>query len=59
MKLRFKGTEHDPLHEMGLGEVVEARIHRCDLSGGLIPPIQLPRFRTPLFLMRQFNSRVL
>ena len=59
MKLRFKGTEHDPLHEMGLGEVVEARIHRCDLSGGLIPPIQLPRFRTPLFLMRQFNTRVL
>lgn len=59
MDLHFRGTANDPLHEMGLGKVVEARLHRCDLSGGWIPPIQIPRFRTPLFLLRQFNPRVL
>ena len=59
MNLRFTGTVNDPLHDMGLGKVVDARLHRVDLSGGLIPPIQIPRLRTPLFLMRQFNPRVL
>jgi acetoacetate decarboxylase len=59
MNLRFTGTENDPLHNMGLGKVIEARLHRVDLSGGLIPPIQIPRLRTPLFLLRQFNPRVL
>ncbi|MGA6136382.1 acetoacetate decarboxylase family protein [Acinetobacter dispersus] len=59
MKLRFTGTVNDPLHEMGLGKVVDARLHRVDLSGGLIPPIQIPRLRTLLFLLRQFNPRVL
>ncbi|MBJ9985720.1 acetoacetate decarboxylase family protein [Acinetobacter sp. S40] len=59
MKLHFSGTENDPLHDMGLGRVVDARLHRVDLSGGFIPPMQIPRWRTPLFLMRQFNPRVL
>lgn len=59
MTLRFTGTENDPLHQMGLGKVMDARLHRVDLSGGLIPPIQIPRLRTPLFLLRQFNPRVL
>lgn len=59
MKLRFTGSSNDPLHEMGLGRVTEARLHRVDLSGGYIPPIQIPRLSTPLFLMLQFNPRVL
>ena len=59
MKLHFNGTANDPLHEMGLGRVVDARLHRVDLSAGLIPPIQIPRFTNPLFLLRQFNPRVL
>jgi len=59
MKLSFNGTANDPLHEMGLGRVVEARLHRVDLSAGLIPPIQIPRLTNPLFLLRQFNPRVL
>lgn len=59
MKLHFSGTDNDPLHQMGLGQVIEARLHRVDLSGGLMPPIQIPRLRTPLFLLRQFNPRVL
>ncbi|QKQ71162.1 acetoacetate decarboxylase family protein [Acinetobacter sp. 10FS3-1] len=59
MQLQFNGNENDPLHDMGLGNVVEARLHRVDLSGGFIPPIQLPRLRTPLFLLRQFNPRIL
>ncbi|KAF1027911.1 acetoacetate decarboxylase family protein [Acinetobacter sp.] len=59
MNLRFTGTVNDPLHEMGLGKVIEARLHRVNLSAGLIPPIQIPRLRTPLFLIRQFNPRVL
>lgn len=59
MQLQFNGNENDPLHDMGLGNVVEARLHRVDLAGGFIPPIQLPRLRTPLFLLRQFNPRIL
>lgn len=59
MTLGFNGTVNDPLHQMGLGKVIEARLHRCDLSAGFIPPIQIPRLRTPLFLLRQFNPRVL
>ncbi len=59
MQLRFNGNANDPLNEMGLGEVVDARLHRVDLSGGLIPPLQIPRLRNPLFLLRQFNPRVL
>lgn len=59
MQLRFSGSVNDPLHEMGLGSVTEARLHRVDLSSGLIPPIRIPRLSTPLFLLRQFNPRVL
>lgn len=59
MQLRFSGSVNDPLHEMGLGQVTEARLHRVNLSGGLIPPIRIPRLTTPLFLLRQFNPRVL
>lgn len=59
MQLRFTGSANDPLHEMGLGRVTEARLHRVDLSGGFVPPIHIPRLTTPLFLLRQFNPRVL
>jgi acetoacetate decarboxylase len=59
MQLRFSGNSNDPLHEMGLGRVVEARLHRSDLSAPLIPPIRIPRFTNPLFLARQLNPRVL
>lgn len=59
MKLRFTGTRNDPIDQMGLGEVLESRLHRVDLASGWIPPIQIPRIRTPLFLLRQFNPRVL
>lgn len=59
MKLHFSGSVSDPLHEMGLGQVVDARLHRVDLSAPLLPPIQLPCLTTPLFLLRQFNPRVL
>jgi len=34
------GSDRDPLHLMGLGDVVEARLHRVDLSAGL-PPVPL------------------
>jgi len=59
MQLRFSGNSSDPLHEMGLGRVTEARLHRVDLSGGYLPPIRISRFSSPLFLLRQFNPRVL
>lgn len=59
MELEFTGTDCDPLQEMGLLRVAEARLHRVDLSSGLLPPIQIPRFTNPLFLARQFNPRVL
>jgi acetoacetate decarboxylase len=59
MKLRFGGTANDPLHDMGLGEVVEARLHRVDLSIPLRLPMAIPQVFDPLYLLRQFNPRVL
>ena len=31
------GSDRDPLHEMGFGRVLEARLHRVDLGGGMVP----------------------
>ncbi|HSW12454.1 MAG TPA: acetoacetate decarboxylase family protein [Solimonas sp.] len=59
MQLRFNGNANDPLHEMGLGRVVESRLHRVDLSAAFMPPLPIPRLSNPLFLLRQFNPRVL
>lgn len=59
MQLRFNGNPNDPLHEMGLGRVVESRLHRVDLSAPFMPPLQIPRLTNPLYLLRQFNPRVL
>lgn len=59
MQLRTTGTDNDPLHRMGLGRVVESRLHRVDLSAPWLPPMRIPRLTNPLFLLRQFNPRVL
>ncbi|ARU56765.1 acetoacetate decarboxylase (ADC) family protein [Oleiphilus messinensis] len=59
MQLSLNGSANDPVHEMGLGRVVEARLHRVDLFSSLLPPLQIPRITNPLFLARQLNPRVL
>lgn len=51
------GSERDPLHEMGLGRVVEARLHTVDLITPWIPPLPV-RPLTPLFTATHFNPRV-
>lgn len=58
LDLRTGSSTRDPLGEMGLGEVVRARLHRVDLAAGLIPPLPL-RPTTPTYLARTMNSRVL
>ncbi|NMD54139.1 MULTISPECIES: acetoacetate decarboxylase family protein [Tsukamurella] len=54
---RIGGTDRDPLDRMGLGSVVEARLHRVNLSAG-IPPVPL-RPLTPLFSLTRLRPRVL
>jgi len=39
LEVRIGGSERDPLHEMGFGRVLDARLHRVDLGGGLPIPI--------------------
>lgn len=58
-ELTIGGSERDPLDQMGLGRVVQARLHRADLSaGGLLPPIPLPLL-SPLFTATRLRPRIL
>lgn len=56
--LDVQGSERDPLDQMGIGRVVEARLHRVDLLGGWVPPIPL-RPLTPMFVASRMRPRVL
>ncbi len=58
LDLRFAGSTRDPLHEMGLGAVVEARLHRVNIAAGWLPPLSW-RPTNPLYLMRRLQPRVL
>lgn len=55
--LEIGGSERDPIDQMGLGRVVEARLHRVDLTAGR-PPIPI-RPLTPLFTATRLRPRVL
>ncbi len=57
LDLEVGGSERDPLHLMGLGRVVDARLHRVDLSAGR-PPVPL-RPLSPLFSATHLRPRVL
>lgn len=57
LRLEIGGSERDPLHLMGLGEVVEARLHRVDLPAAP-PPVRL-RPLSPLFNLTHLRPRVL
>jgi acetoacetate decarboxylase len=57
LDIEIFGSERDPLHEMGLGRVVESRLHTVDLTTPWIPPIPI-RPLTPFFTMSHFNPRV-
>lgn len=56
--LDVSGSERDPIDQMGIGRVVEARLHRVDLLGGWIPPIPL-RPTLPGFSATRLRPRVL
>lgn len=51
------GSERDPIDQMGLGEVIDARLHRVDL-GSRFPPTRL-RPLTPAFPLTRMRPRVL
>lgn len=51
------GSDRDPLHLMGIGPVVESRLHRVNLSAGS-PPVPL-RPLTPLHSLAHLRPRVL
>ncbi|QFU87083.1 hypothetical protein [Amycolatopsis sp. YIM 10] len=55
--LRVGGSERNPLDQLGLGRVIQARVHRVDLSAGL-PPLPL-RPLSPLFTVTRLRPRVL
>ena len=48
-------SERDPLHDMGIGRVIESRLHRVDLSAGS-PPIPI-RPLLPTFTTSRLNGR--
>ena len=57
LDLQIFGSERDPLHEMGLGAVVESRLHTVDLTTPRLPPRPI-RPLSPLFTLSHFNPRV-
>ncbi|MFD4785108.1 acetoacetate decarboxylase family protein [Rhodococcus qingshengii] len=56
--LEVGGSERDPLDQMGIGRVVEARLHRVDLPGVWVPPVPV-RPLTSLFTISRMRPRVL
>ncbi|WP_433565027.1 acetoacetate decarboxylase family protein [Nocardia sp. CA-151230] len=56
--LELGGSERDPIDQMGLGRVIEARLHRVDLFAAGLPPIPL-RPLSPLFAASHLRPRVL
>lgn len=58
MRLQYGGSSHDPLDDMGLGDVVVARLHRVDLASSWLPPFPV-RPVSPLSMLRQFEVRML
>ena len=58
LDLKVGGSDRDPLHEMGLGPIVAARLHRVNLAAGLIPPLPIKPI-SPLFIARRLNLRAL
>ncbi|MFB6723970.1 acetoacetate decarboxylase family protein [Kribbella sp. NPDC056345] len=57
LNLTVGGSDRDPLHLMGLGRVLEARLHRVDLAAAR-PPLPL-RPLTPLYAVTHLRPRVL
>ncbi|GAD82283.1 acetoacetate decarboxylase [Nocardia asteroides NBRC 15531] len=57
-QLDLAGSERDPLDQMGIGRVVEARLHRVDLYAGRIPPLPIRPY-TPLFTATRLRPRTL
>lgn len=55
LEVSIRGSDRDPLHELGFGRVLACRLHRVDLGGGL-PPIPVG-IASPLALARQLLVR--
>jgi acetoacetate decarboxylase len=55
LEVTIHGSERDPLHEMGFGRVLGARLHRVDL-GGRLPPLPL-RPVSPIWFARNLLIR--
>lgn len=56
LEVSVGNSERDPLHDMGVGRVIEARLHRVNLSAGT-PPVPL-RPILPTFTTSRLNGRV-
>ena len=57
LSVEIHGSERDPLHEMGFGRVLGARLHRVDL-GGSMPPLPISAV-SPFAYARQLLLRSL
>lgn len=55
LAVTIRGSDRDPLHELGFGRVLACRLHRVDL-GGVLPPIPVGVV-SPLALARQLLVR--
>ncbi|GLE53193.1 hypothetical protein ATCCBAA256_27550 [Mycobacterium montefiorense] len=58
LSLEIGGSERDPIDQMGIGRVLDARLHRVNLLGVWVPPVVL-RPLTPLFAMSHMRPRIL
>jgi acetoacetate decarboxylase len=55
LDVKIGGSERDPLHQIGFGRCVGARLHRVDLAASLPPiPVGIP---SPLGVLRQMLTK--
>lgn len=57
LQLKIQGSARDPLHELGVGRVLSARLHRVNLSARGVP--RASSFVSPFFHLDRLAGRVL
>jgi acetoacetate decarboxylase len=59
-RISVKGSEKDPLHELKLGEVLEARLYRMNFARAQSRAVPIPIFPvSPSFMLRNYPLRYL
>ncbi len=56
LRMDVQGSDRDPLHQLKVGTILQARLYRTHIGAGRIPPVPVG-LMTPLFLIRNWPLR--